>query len=185
MRPIENCQHISIKHRKAKRGFSVLTRAPKTLSRAVLTRSVRMCLMKVERAWPMSSISIKSFARLPVCPRLLPQDFVAGNFCIVGSPRAGLRSLWSNFFRILNRRSLSPKEKKNYYNPDDRVIQTPDALMDPHVLGLQNSIGMDLNGFCVIYKESWIEESAIRSNSYIVFVENRGHYTAKVTEASL
>ena len=65
------------------------------------------------------------------------------------------------------------------------MIQSPDMLLDPNVLGLQNSTGNDLNGFCVIYKESWIEESAIRSNSYTVFVENRGHYTAKATASNL
>ena len=64
------------------------------------------------------------------------------------------------------------------------MIQTPDIVCDPHVLGLQNSIGQDLKGFTVIYKESWVEESAIRSNSYLVFVEHRGFYTAKATDSN-
>jgi hypothetical protein len=76
-------------------------------------------------------------------------------------------------------------EKKNYYNPDDTVIQPPDTVLERHELGLQNSVGKNLNGFCVIYRESWIEESAIKSNSYLVFIEDRRRYTAKATDSNL
>jgi hypothetical protein len=76
-------------------------------------------------------------------------------------------------------------EKKNYYNPDDTVIQPPDTVCDPELLILQNSVGKNLNGFFVIYKESWIEESAIKSNSYLVFIEDGRRYTAKATDSNL
>jgi hypothetical protein len=65
------------------------------------------------------------------------------------------------------------------------VIQPPDTVCEPELLILQNVMGKNLNGFYVIYKESWIEESAIKSNSYLVFIENRRRYNAKATDSNL
>jgi hypothetical protein len=104
---------------------------------------------------------------------LLGQLKLAGNVCQV------------TFFLFKEKRGLSPQEKKNYYNPDDTVIQTPDSTYFPDTMTLQNIGGQRLSGFCVHYKEAWIQGCEMKSNTYIVFVETRRRNTEKVAGSNL
>jgi hypothetical protein len=50
---------------------------------------------------------------------------------------------------------------------------------------LQNVGGQRLSGFCVHYKEAWIQACEMKSNTYIVFVETRRRNTEKVAGSNL
>ena len=58
-------------------------------------------------------------------------------------------------------------------------IQPPDSTWNPDVLRLQKVTGERLAGFYVHYKESWIQGSQMKSNTYIVFIETRGCHKEK------
>jgi hypothetical protein len=50
---------------------------------------------------------------------------------------------------------------------------------------LQNVGGQRLSGFCMHYKEAWIQGCEMKSNTYVVFVETRRRSTAKVAGSNL
>jgi hypothetical protein len=127
--------------------------------------------------------SMKSFARLRACPHPLVEKIMVWNFCTVGAAQTGWKCLSSNFFYIKNKRGFSPKI--NYYNSDETVIQPPDSTYHPDVMTLQNVCGQRLSGFCVHFKEAWIQRCEMKSNTYIVFIETHGQNTAKVTGSNM